>query len=172
MSLLKFFGIEREEESTAGETDSVRKITEALDRFDPEHARYVAAFAYVLSRVARADLHVSEIETEAMKRIIIEHGKLSEEEAAIAVEIAKSQNRMFGFTEDFVVTRELGRMATREQKLLMLDSLFAVSAAEGMISHEEDNEIRRISRELVLEHRDFIQVRSAWRDQLSILRRR
>jgi uncharacterized tellurite resistance protein B-like protein len=71
-----------------------------------------------------------------------------------------------------VVSREFNKIATRQQKLALLDCLFAVSAAEGLISHDEDNEIRRISRELILEHRDFIAVRSAWREQLSILRRR
>jgi uncharacterized tellurite resistance protein B-like protein len=172
MTLAKFLGLERDEQAGAGETESVRKISAALERLPPQDARYVAAFAYILSRVARADLHVSEMETEAMERIVVEHGKLSAREAAIAVEIAKSQNRLFGATEDFVVSREFNKIATRQQKLALLDCLFAVSAAEGLISHDEDNEIRRISRELILEHRDFIAVRSAWREQLSILRRR
>ena len=54
----------------AGQTDTVRKIVDALDRLEPQHARYLAAFGYILSRVARADLKVSPEETREMERIV------------------------------------------------------------------------------------------------------
>jgi len=172
MSILKYFGLEpNTAKPAAPETDSVRKITEALDRLDAERARYIAAFAYVLSRVARADLRISETETRAMERIITESSGLPEEQAIIVVQIAKTQNKLFGATEDFLVTREFNKIATRDQKLALLDCLFAVAAAEDLVSFEEDNEIRQIASELQLEHRDFIAVRSKYRDQLSILRK-
>ncbi len=38
--------------STAGDTDTVRRIVSELDKLDPARARYLAAFAYILSRVA------------------------------------------------------------------------------------------------------------------------
>lgn len=172
MSILKYFGLEPNAATpAAAETDSVRKITEALDRLDTELARYVAGFAYVLSRVARADLRISEAETRAMERIVTESSGLPEEQAIIVVQIAKTQNKLFGATEDYLVTREFNKIATRDQKLALLDCLFAVAAAEALVSIEEDNVIRQIAHELQLEHRDFIAVRSRYRDELSILRR-
>lgn len=172
MAFFKFLGVEgKEPVPGTPETETVRKITEALDRMDPEQARYIAAFAYVMSRAARADLHISEMETRAMERIVIEHSGLPEEQAIMVVQIAKTQNRLFGGTEDYVVTREFNKIATREQKLTLLDCLFAVAAAEGLVSIEEDNEIRQIARELRLEHRDFISVRSRYRDHLSVLKK-
>jgi uncharacterized tellurite resistance protein B-like protein len=171
MSLLKYFGFEPSPPPAgAPETETVRKITEALDRLELEPARYIAGFAYVLSRVARADLQISDAETRAMERIVVEQGKLPEEQAIIVIQIAKTQNRLFGGTEDFLVTREFNKLATRDQKLALLDCLFAVAAAEAMISSAEDEEIRGICRELQLEHRDFIAVRSRYRDQLSVLK--
>ncbi len=173
MSFLKFLGLEpKEPEPGTPETETVRKITEALDQMEPERARYIAAFSYVLSRAARADLHISAMETRAMERVVMEHSGLPEEQAILAVQIAKSQNRLFGATEDFIVTREFNQIATREQKLALLDCLFAVAAAEGMISIEEDNTIRQITSELRLDHRDFIDVRSTYRDHLSVLQKR
>jgi uncharacterized tellurite resistance protein B-like protein len=172
MSLLKYFGIEPQGPPPAdAETDTVRKITQALDRLDPEPARFLASFAYVLSRVARADLNISDAETRAMERIIVDRGGLTEDQAIIVVQIAKTQNKLFGGTEDFLVTREFNKIATRDQKLALLDCLFAVAAAEESISSEEDNEIRQIASELQLEHRDFIAVRSRYRDQLSVLKK-
>ena len=172
MSILKYFGLEPPDAApVAQETETVRKITEALDRLEPGPAKYVAAFAYVLSRVARADLRISELETRAMERIVVEHGGLPEEQAIIVVQIAKTQNKLFGATEDFLVTREFNELAAPEQKMALLDCLFAVGAADQLVSMEEDNEIRKIANELKLEHRDFIAVRSRYRDYLSVLKK-
>lgn len=169
MSFLKFLGLETRQPPGTPETETVRKIADALDRMDPQKARYIAAFAYVLARAARADMQISEMETRAMERIVARRSGLPEEQAVMVVQIAKTQNKLFGATEDFVVTREFNEIATREQKLALLDCLFSVAASENMISMEEDNVIRQIASELRLDHRDFIALRSRYRDQLSVL---
>jgi uncharacterized tellurite resistance protein B-like protein len=170
MSILRYLGLNPAEPPPGTpETETVRKITEALDRLDSERARYIAAFAYVLSRIARADLKISDRETRAMERIVAEQGGLPEEQAIIVVQIAKTQNKLFGGTENFLVTREFSRIASVDQKLALLDCLFAVAGSEGLISTEEDNEIRQIADELGLDRRDFIAIRSKHRDQLSFL---
>ena len=174
MSIMEFFGFKPETDaaSSAADTKTVRRIVEQLDHMEPERARYVAAFAYILSRVARADLHVSNEETQAMERIVMEHGKLSEEQALIVVQMAKNQNLLFGGTENFLVTRQMSRIATRAQKLALLDCLFAVSAADDSISTAEDSVIRQIATELQLEHAEFISVRTRFRDQLAVLKKK
>lgn len=169
MSLRSFLGLP-EEPSHTGETEAVRKVVQALDQIEPSQARYIAAFGYILGRVANADLHISEEETRAMERILMEHGQLPEEQAIIVAQIAKTRNQFFGATENFLVTREFDRIATREQKLVLVNCLYAVSAAEADVSLTEDNEIRQIVSELHLDHPDFIQVRSAWKDRLSVLK--
>ena len=167
---LDLFGLKpQERRQSSGETDTVRKIVEALDRLDTESARYLAAFAYVLSRVARADLTVTPEETRAMEAVVVEHGGLPEDQAIVVVQMAKHQNLLFGATEDFLVTREFNKHSTREQKIALLDSLFRVAAAENMISTTEDNEIRQIASELGLSHEEFISVRSRYRDYLAVL---
>lgn len=172
VSILEFLGLgkQRSEPTSPAETATVRKIVDRLNHMDPEHAQFVAAFAYVLSRVAHADMQISDEETRAMEAIVSEHGGLPEEESIIVVQMAKSQNLMFGGTENFLVTRELNRIATREQKLALLDCLYAVSAADDSISATESNVIRQIAQELRLEHADLIQVRSRYRDKLAVLR--
>jgi uncharacterized tellurite resistance protein B-like protein len=89
----------------------------------------------------------------------------------IVVQMAKHQNLLFGATEDFLVTREFSRISTREQKLALLDCLFAVAAAENAISVVKDNVVRQVASELGLEYREFIEVRSRYRDRLSVLRK-
>jgi uncharacterized tellurite resistance protein B-like protein len=148
----------------------VRKVVQALDHLDEAHARYIAAFGYILGRIAHADLKISAEETAAMERIVRERGELPESEAMIVVQMAKTRAQLFSGTENFLVTREFDRVATREQKIALLDCLFAVAAAEGNISVVEDNEIKQVSQELHLDHPDFIGVRSRWKAHLSVLR--
>jgi uncharacterized tellurite resistance protein B-like protein len=170
--MLDFLGFRRPEpHHAAGQTETVRKIVEALDRMEPENARFLAAFAYILSRVARADLKVTPEETRAMERIVMEQGALPEEQAVIVVQIAKHQSVLFGGTENFLVTREFNKISTGEQKIALLDCLFRVAAAGDMVSVSEDNEIRQIADELGLTHEQFIAVRSRYRDQLAVLQK-
>ena len=137
MRVLEFLGWNNASTKAAGsgasaETETVRKIAAALDRLDPDRARYIAAFAYILSRVARADLDISREETLEMERIVREKGGLPEELAVMIVQMAKTQNVLFGGTENYLVTREFNKIASKEQKLALLQCLFAVSAADAM----------------------------------------
>ncbi len=153
-------------------TESVRKLVQEIDQLEPQRARFVAAFAYILSRGARADLRVSEEETRAMERIVMDQAGLPAAQSILVVQIAKSQNLLFGGTENYLVTREFNEIATREQKLALLQCLFAVSAADESISTAEDSVVRQIATELRLEHSDFIEVRRRFRERLAVLRPR
>lgn len=153
------------------ETETVRKIVQALDRLEPERARYIAAFAYLLSRVAHADQHISPEETQEMERIVMERGGLPEEQAILVVQMAKTQSLLFSGTENFLVSREFGKIASREQKLILLDCLYAACSADRSISTVEDNEIRKISTELKLSHEDFVAVRMNYREHLAVLKK-
>lgn len=139
---------------------------------EPVKARYLAAFAYLLGRVAYADRNVSSKEAEMMEAVLIDKGHLPADQAVLIIEIARQQNRMFGHVDNFLVTREFNELASREQKKDLLTCLFAISASDKSISSIEDAEIRQISGELLLEHNDFIAARSAFRDHLEILKKK
>jgi uncharacterized tellurite resistance protein B-like protein len=155
----------------AGDTESVRRIAAKLERLDPETARHLAAFAYVLARVAAADLRIEAAEAEEMTRVVGEVAGLDAGEAALVVEIAKSQARLLGGTENYVVTREFRRISTPEQRARLLECLYAVAAADGSISSVETGEIDAIGEELGFTRPEVLALRSAWRDRLSVLAR-
>jgi uncharacterized tellurite resistance protein B-like protein len=155
---------------THGDTDTVRRIVGELDKLDPERARYLAAFAYVLSRVAGADLHVSEAETATMVGLVRQAGRLPEAQALVVVEIAKSQNRLFGGTENFLVTREFRQIATEEERRDLLHCLFAVAASDAAISAEEEAQIWQTAAELGFSRADFVAVRLGYSDKRTVLR--
>jgi tellurite resistance protein len=83
-----------------------------------------------------------------MERAIIEVGHLSEAQAALVVEATRSMGLLYGATEDYVITREFARVATREQCEALLRTGFSVSAADGHVSGSELAELREIGAEL------------------------
>ncbi len=170
MSLLKLLGLGDARDRTAPEIEGVRTIVGALGELEPARARHLAAFAYILSRVAHVDQHVSDEETAAMARIVRDRGGLPADQAALVVDIAKAQSVLFGGNEDFLVTREFNEGASHEQKLALLHCLFDISSADDTIATNEDNEIRRIARELHIEHSDYIAVRLAHRQHLGVFK--
>jgi len=175
MSILKLLGIrpgEAPAEFNATERDTVRKIVDELDHLPPDRARYVATFAFILSRVAHADLSISGEETRAMERVIVEEGEIPEEQAIIVVQMAKTQNLLFGGTDNFSVSKEFNRIAGHKQKLALLKCLFAVSAADDSISTIESNVIRQIAEELGLERGEFVELRSRYREHLAVLKKK
>ena len=153
------------------DTDTVLRIVKELDKLEPRLGRYLAAFAYVLSRVAGADRHFSEAETTTMVDLIVELGHLPRAQAILVVEIAKSQNKRFAGTEDYLVTRECRAIASDEERGALLDCLFAVAAADAAISPEEEAQIRQISSELGFAHADFVSVRLRYSDKRTVLRK-
>lgn len=172
-SLLAWLGIGRDDETAAaeGETETVRKIVRRLESLEPERARYIGAFAYVLGRVANADLEISAAESKAMEEIVERFGDLPRAQAILVVEIAKSQNRLFGGTENYLVTRELQRIASREQCEELLHCLFAVSAADGSISSSEEGQILQVAEELGFSREAYVEVRSRYNEKRSVIQR-
>lgn len=169
MSILRFLGLDSKT-STSADSQTVRRIIASLDAMEPQRARWIAAFAFLLCRVARSELVISDEESAAMERILRERGGLTEEQAVIVLQIAKSQAALFGGTENFLVAREFNQLATREQKLALLDCLFAVSAADESISTAEDSEIVRICAELRLPREEVVEARGRYRQHLAVLK--
>ena len=158
-SIRAWLGIDRPE--LQEEVAPLRETLDALDHLEPERARYLAAFAYLLGRVAHADRHVSPEETRAMEAIVQVHGHLSQDQAMVVVQLAKTSNLLFGGTADFLVAREFSSLATYDQKLSLMNCLFAVSATDAAISTTEEGEIHRIANELRIDRPDLVALRVA-----------
>ncbi|HET9253235.1 MAG TPA: TerB family tellurite resistance protein [Candidatus Eisenbacteria bacterium] len=172
MSIWKFLGIEgnARDPGSGKEGEAVRAIVKRLEGLDPERARHIAAFAYILGRVAHVDLEISDGEARAMERILVALGGIAEDEATLVVQIAKTQHVLFGATENYVVTRDFGRTAAGEEKAALLECLFAVSASDEDVSGDEENEIRKIARELDMSHSEFIEARMKFREHIAALK--
>ncbi len=171
MSLLRFLGLGAGsgKNQDTGDTESVRRIATQLERLDATRAKYLAAFAYVLARIANADLEIDSTETSEMERSLAAISDLSKSEIALVVEIAKSQARLLGGTENYVVTREYRKVSTPEQRGQLLQCLYAVAAADGTISSIESSELVAIAEELGFTRAEANALKTQYRAQLSVL---
>ena len=177
MVLRRFFGAgtkpapaaEVPSSPAARETESIRRIVAELEALPLEQRRFVAGFAYVLARAAHADLEISPAELAYMERAVVEVGHLSEAQAVLVVEMARSTNELYGPTDDYVVTRELANGASRQQREDLLRTAFAVGAADDSISAAETAELNEIGKELGFRADEVDAIRYEFRDQLAAI---
>jgi uncharacterized tellurite resistance protein B-like protein len=167
-SLRAWLGLDRAESSDEA---PLRATLEALEHLEPARARYLAAFAYLLGRVAHADQHVSPDETRSMEAHVMEEGQVSREQAMLVVQLAKTSNLLFGGTANFLVARDFSGMATYDEKLALIRCVFAVCATDEAISMSEEGEIHRLAKELRIQHEDLTKLRVQYQRHLPGMRR-
>ena len=143
------------------EQTPLRDLIETLEHLEPDRARHLARFAFLLGRVAHADQHVSPEETRAMEALVVAEGALTAEQAVVVVGLAKSSNLMFGGTADFLVAQEFAAAATYEQKLALARCLFRVASTDAAISIAEESEIHRIATHFKILPHDLTALRVA-----------
>jgi uncharacterized tellurite resistance protein B-like protein len=157
--------------SDTQEIAPLRETLDALDNLEPDRARYLAAFAYLLGRIAHADHETSTEETRAMEALVREQGQLSVDQAMVVVQLAKTSNRLFGGTANFLIAREFSELATYDQKLALMRCLFVVSSTDDAISTAEEGELHRIAKELKIDQPDLLALRLAHQRHLPGMRR-
>ena len=148
------------------ETETVSEIATVLTGIPPERARLLAAFAYLLGRVAFADHDVSADERATMESRLATEAEVSAEQAQHLVQLAVAATGSHGAAEDYQVAREFELLATRDEKLQLLRALFTVSAQHG-ITTVEDTEISRIASALRLDRADVTILRHEFRDAIN-----
>ncbi len=153
--------------TTPGETATVRRIVARLEAMPAERARFIASAAYTLARAANADLDISDVETAAIEATLRSDDGLDEATAVLVTEMAKLQAKTVGGTEDYVVTREFRNLATVQQRLDLLRAAYAIAAANGTISAEENAVANEIARELDLDPAAVNAIRADFRDRIS-----
>ena len=151
------------------ETATVRQIVAQLDSMPADRARFLAGFAYVLGRVAESDFTISDVETSEMEQIVVEHGHIPEAQAVIVVQIAKTQARLFGPTEDYLVTREFRASSTDAERLDLLRCCYLIGAADGGITAEETGTLASIAEELDVDAAALSALRAEFAEQMTAI---
>ena len=172
MSLFRFLGLTSGASPADREPESLRDLTARLSAMAPEDARFVAAFAYLLARVAGADLTTEDGERDVIARRLEKVAGLEPERASLLAESAIAASETHSASDDHLVARSFRTMASAEERILLVRCLYAVAAADTSITTLEDNEIFEIATEIGLPRNDVVALRSEWKDHLAVLKAR
>lgn len=170
MSLLSFLGLGGKEAGRTAEPQSLIDLTAELEGLPPEEARFASAFAYLLARVAAADLKTDEVERDEMAKHLEHFGGFSSERAELLARSAVSAADAYSPSDDHLVARAFRDMSDSAQKLRLIRSLYAVAAADETISTQEDNEIFEVANALGAARGDVVALRSEFKEYLGSMK--
>jgi uncharacterized tellurite resistance protein B-like protein len=134
-------------EAAAG---ALRQALTRLHSLEPPTAERLASLAFVLSRIANADEHISQAERSEMETIVAGGARVPTDVAMLAVEIAAQRADMADCACAYSVSRQLRETTSDEARARLLESLASVATADGRICVRERAEIEQIAAELGL----------------------
>lgn len=122
----------------------------------PEEKLYfICLVGTLMAAVAHVDEHFDPAEKKALKRCLTDQFSLKGKELTLLFDVVEEQARQgFDFHE---VATELNRIASYNDRIHLMECLFEVSIADGKMSHEEAEEVRRITKALRIPHKTFIE---------------
>lgn len=170
MSLLRFLGLGETDAARENEPASLVEIGRELESLPPDEARFVAAFAYILARVAAADLTTDDVEKSSMVGHLQAFAEVGADRAPLLAEAAVRATAAHSPSDDHLVTRAFRDMSSDVERIRLLRCLYAVAAADEHISTVEDNEIFEVAAALGVARPDVVAVRSAFKQYLGTLR--
>lgn len=147
----------------------LRRLQAQLQRLGPERLEYLAGFAGQLARVAHADDGISAAEATQIAAQLCEQARLAAAEARVVVDILRHEFDVLRAVQPYVLNRAVNAHASQAEKETLIDCLYAVAAADHLVSDVEEQEIRRIANALLVPHSVLIDIRARYRDRLEVL---
>lgn len=166
MSLLRFLGIGDAAKGRGNEPESLIEIGARLDALPPEEARFVAAFTYLLARIAGADLRTDDVEREAIARHLEDFAEVDHDRAQLLADTAIYAAATHDATDDHLVARAFREMTEMPERIRLLRCLYVVAAADDTITGIEDNEIFEVAETIGVRRTDVIRVRMEFKEHL------
>ena len=108
----------------------------------------------LLARIAAVDREITAEEQEKMVSALRSKWDLSNQAAKSVTELALSEFE--NGLDFFRLSREFFEATSRSERQRFVEALFEIGYSDGALSHEENEEIRRVANGLKLSHRQFI----------------
>jgi|GEM_PF-385329 len=119
-------------------------------KFDEDEVYFICLLGTLLASVAQVDDHFHDEEKKALKKILKERFDFKGLELQLVFDVIEDQARQgFDFYE---VTTEFNRLCSYNDRVNTVDCFFVLAAADGKISYEESEEIRRITKAMHISH--------------------
>ena len=130
----------------------------------------LSCVAGLLARVAFVDLDFDHSELEKMATILAQWGQIDSKESYELANLAYEEVKELGGLENHLYCHPLGTLLDIDKRRSLLGALFAIAASDESVSGLETEEIRLISKGLLLEPGDFIAAKFSVKDYLAALK--
>lgn len=171
MNIFKKFFSPKSEREIPRELSSVYlKFKEEFSELEEKDCMILACLSALLARVAFVDMEITEDETEAMVEIIAENTQYPRHVAEEMVAIASQATGNLVDIENHLSVRPLNELLDQEEKGEVLKLLFRVAASDGKVENLESENIRIISKELRVTHRQFVEAKLTVKNRIEALR--
>jgi len=168
--LNRLFGQGDASQSSDSEWPALEALEKKLNRLDSGDAKVLAAKALLMGRLAYADSEISKTEKAAIETILQEDLGLNSSEAKCVTELSLEKN-----ISEIIHTHHLVGILREhfDFDTLQIDQflkiLFRIACAED-ISEEESENIWVVANGLGMTRKRFMELRSEFRDHLSVLK--
>jgi len=170
LSLLRFLGLGGDSKGRDSEPASLAEIGAQLEALPPEEARFVAAFSYLLARIAGADLRTDDLERDSMAARLETFAEIDHVLAGILADTAIQAAKAHDASDDHLVARAFRDISDRPERIRLVRCLYAVAAADENISTVEDNEIYEVARSIGIDETDVVAIRMEFKKYLGALK--
>lgn len=126
----------------------------------------------LLARVAYSDLNIDANEAAFIKKALNEISDFGQAKSDALAELAIKEVKLLAGQENHRYCYELNESIDmdNDEKYKILKLLFAVAAADGEVESVESEEIRHITKALLLEHKHYISAQATVREKLKALK--
>lgn len=166
MSFWQKFSTRPEDKSSSLE----RKLKSEFPDLSEEKLIKLASISGLLSVVAFADLVIEQSEVKAIEETLKQWSTINDQDCAAISKIAQEHAKELIDLENHLYAKSLNETMTRDEKYYLVESLFFVAASDDAVSNAESEQIRAISKYLMLDSKLFLAARAKYSDKLDALK--
>ena len=154
-------------------TEFTSKLHEKIHHSLPDHSEedilITACLAGMLARIAYVDFDLDPNEKDRIKKALEEVVELSSVEAEVITSVTIAHIKELSGLENHCYSHPISEKLSVQQRYKIVELLFTIAAADGSVSEQESEEIRTITKSLLLVHKHFIAARAKVMDKLACL---
>ena len=169
MVLSSFFGKKRTGQQVIS-NELKDKLVRLFPDSDESKCTTMACISGLMARIAWCDLDIHGDEVEEMKKSLGDWTPLPQKDIDAIVTVALEHTKELAGVESYQYTDFLAESFDTSKRFGLLKALFALAASDGTVAEREAEEIRIISKGLLLEPKHFVAAKATVLEFLGSLR--
>jgi uncharacterized tellurite resistance protein B-like protein len=137
-----------------------QKINESFPQYEEDFHLKAACLSGLMARVAYADMNICTKEEQIITHSLKTWLEMSEEDSLRLAKLCLDEVKDLAGVENHLYCLPLRETLPEEERFKILETLFAIAAADENIENHENEEIRNIQKGLLLEHHHFVAARA------------